>query len=109
MATAANLRKLALHMPEVAEQSHFGQPDFRVCGKIFACLSRDSRRATLKLPREVQTNLLEEHPKVFSAAAGRWGMSGWTEINLAQVTVDKLDVLMLEAWTVMAPKKLLVG
>jgi|SRR5580658_3957879 hypothetical protein len=109
MVTAVQLRKCALTMPEVQEKSHFGQPDFRVRGKIFACLSRDGMRGTVKLSLAVQAKVLATHPKVFYAASGRWGRSGWTEINLAILPSAKLDVLMLEAWTIMAPKGLLAA
>jgi hypothetical protein len=36
---AADFRRIALALPEAVEGSHFGNPDFRVGGKIFATLS----------------------------------------------------------------------
>ena len=72
------MRKLALSMPDAEERSHFDQPDFRVRNKIFAGLSRDELRATLKLPPELQAALVEDKPEAFVPAAGAWGRSGWT-------------------------------
>lgn len=53
----AQFRTLALAMPDSEEKSHFGQPDFRVRGKIFAGLDPEGTRGTLKLPPELQFEL----------------------------------------------------
>src|SRR5689334_8472047 len=71
--TPAQFRKLALAMPQSEEKSHFGQPDFRVRGKIFAGLDPDGTRGTLKLSPELQAMLLDARPHAFSPAAGYWG------------------------------------
>jgi hypothetical protein len=103
MATAAHLRKLALAMSNVEEKSHFGKPDFRVSGKIFAGLSADGRTGTLKLSAEIQATLLTDDSP-FTPCAGAWGRSGWTEVDLQGVEVAVLEVLLAEAWRIVAPK-----
>ena len=105
--SAARWRELACSLPEVEEKSHFGQPDFRVRGKIFAGLSQDEKRGTLKLPRELQTMLLEAKPQAFSPAAGAWGDKGWTHVTLAKLEAGAAPELLREAWRQVAPKKLL--
>jgi hypothetical protein len=109
MATAAQMRKLAVTMPEAEEKSHFGQPDFRVRNKIFAGLSPDGRRGTLKISREMQTMLLDARPEAFSACAGAWGRSGWTYVALAAVDLAELRRLVVEAWRAIAPKRLVAA
>jgi len=99
-------RELACSLPEVEEKSHFGQPDFRVCGKIFAGLSPDEKQGTLKLPRELQAMLLEAKPQAFSPAAGAWGDKGWTHVTLAKLEAGAAPELLREAWRQVAPKKL---
>ena len=42
-----------------------GHADFRVRNKIFAGLSPDGRRCTLKLTPELQAAVLETHPRAF--------------------------------------------
>jgi hypothetical protein len=106
MADAAGMRRFALALPGVEEKSHFEQPDFRVRGKIFAGLSRDGKRGTLKLPLALQAAVLDARPKVFSPAAGAWGRGGWTYVNLTLVRVGELETLVREAWRLVAPKKL---
>ncbi len=109
MVTVAQWRKLALAMPETEEKSHFEQPDFRVRNKIFAGLSRDGTQGTLKLGSEVQHMLLEARPDAFTPAAGAWGRSGWTHVELARVQLGEVRELMLEAWRSIAPKRLLTA
>ena len=48
MATATQLRKLALALPEVEERSHFQQSDFRVRNKIFVMQQGEGERPALK-------------------------------------------------------------
>jgi hypothetical protein len=104
--TAAQMRKLAMALPAVEEKSHFEQPDFRVCGKIFAGLSRDGKRGNLKLPPEVQAMVLDAKPNVFSPAPGAWGRSGWTYVQLSRVRLAELETLLVESWRLIAPRRL---
>ena|SRR5256885_12620916 len=109
MVTAAQMRKLTLSMPQAEEKSHFGQPDFRVRNKIFAGLSPDGTRGTLKLSPEVQAMVLDARPEAYSPAAGAWGRSGWTHVELAAATVAELRPLVLEAWRLVAPRRLVAS
>ena len=106
MVTVAQMRKLAMALPDVEEKSHFEQPDFRVRGKIFASLSRDGKHGTLKLPPDVQAMVLDARPKVFSPAAGAWGRSGWTRVVLSRARLAELETLLAESWRLVAPRRL---
>lgn len=106
MVTAAQLRKLALALPEVEEKSHFGKPDFRVRNKIFGGLSADGRQATLKIVSKLQSALVQGRPEVFSFAPGAWGRSGWTYVELAHAQRTELAELVVAAWRLIAPKAL---
>ena len=110
MASSAQMRKLALAMPEVEEKSHFEQADFRVHNKIFAGLSKDETRGTLKLTPEIQSMIVDATTAgPFSPCAGAWGRSGWTFVDLASVDVRTLQDLLHEAWRLVAPKRLVVA
>lgn len=109
MATAAQMRKLALSLPESEEKSHFDQPDFRVRGKIFAGLTVDGKEGTLKLTPEVQAMVLDESSGAFTPAAGAWGRSGWTRVDLARVDLGALEELLLDSWRLVAPKRLVAA
>ncbi len=107
--TGAQMRKLALSMPEAEEKSHFGNPDFRVRNKIFAGLSADETRATLKLLPEIQSVVLATDSSVFSPCAGAWGRSGWTFVDLLKAERGQVEQLVREAWTLVAPKNLVAS
>ena len=109
MATAAQMRKLALALPETEEKSHFDQPDFRVRGKIFAGLSVDGKQGTLKLTPEIQAMVLDERAGAFTPAAGAWGRSGWTRVDLARVEIGALEELIVESWRIVAPKRVVAA
>lgn len=109
MPTAAQMRKLALALPEVEEKSHMNHPDFRVRNKIFASLSADGQRGTLKLTPEIQSTISGDDDAVFTPAPGAWGRSGWTFVDLASVELGVLRDLLAESWQLVAPKNLVAS
>jgi hypothetical protein len=106
--TAAGFRRLALSLPEAVEGSHFGNPDFRVGGKIFATLSLQKEGyGVLLLSSEQQAGMVEDEPEIFSPVPGGWGRSGSTRVRLAKVAPDILGAALRTAWLRRAPKRLL--
>ena len=91
--TAAQFRKLVLSIPESEERAHHGHPDFRVGGKIFATLGYpDQTRGMVQLTPEQQAEFINDHPLVFSPAAGAWGRNGSTIVDLPKATRAVLQV-----------------
>lgn len=103
MATAAQFRKLALSQPGAEEGAHMQHADFRAGGKIFASITQDERRASLKLSPEVQAMVTSD--PAFEPAAGAWGRSGWTSVTLASVNIGKLHELVAESARLVSEKK----
>ena len=105
--TAAGFRRLALGLPDVAEGSHFGNPDFRVSGKIFATLSLQKEGyGVLVLSPEQQAGMVEDEPEIFSPVPGGWGRTGSTRVRLAKVAPDILAAALRTAWRRKASKRL---
>src|ERR1035437_9112986 len=72
--TGADFRRIALTMPEAVEGAHFGNPDFRVAGKIFATLALEKEGfGVLLLSPEQQAGMVEDAPELFSPVPGGWG------------------------------------
>jgi hypothetical protein len=109
MASPAHLRKLALSLPETEEKSHFGKADFRVKNKIFAGLTEVAGRGYVKARPELQALMVSVYGDVFSAATGAWGRSGWTYVELNGVDVGALRELVIDAWKLVAPAKLVAA
>jgi hypothetical protein len=97
--TASDFRRIALSLPDTTEASHFGNPDFRVGGRIFATLSleRDGYGVLLLTP-EQQAGMVEDEPAVFSPVPGGWGRNGSTRVLLSKVTPDVLEAALRTAW-----------
>lgn len=100
-----HLRRLALALPEAAEQPHFDRTSFRVRGKIFATFAPGTGRANLALPPELAAAVLET--EVEAVRAINWGsIRGWVDVDLERVSAELLATLVSAAWTRVAPKRL---
>ena len=106
MTSAADVRALAMALPEVEEAPHFESASFRVRGKILATLGAET--CTLKLPREIQESLCQSDPGAIDLPA-HWGQYGWTTITLARFDAERLADLIAVSWRQVAPKALLEG
>ncbi len=106
MITLETVRELALALPEVEEQDHWGRPSFRVRGKIFATLWPAEQRAMLKLPPAEQAALIMLDPATFSAVPGTWGERGSTFVQLQTVERADFQAALKTAWRGVAPKRL---
>jgi hypothetical protein len=97
--TGSAFRRIALTLPDSTEGSHFGNPDFRVGGRIFATLSleRDGYGVLLLTP-EQQAGMVQDEPAVFSPVPGGWGRNGSTRVLLAKVAPDVLEAALRTAW-----------
>ena len=105
--TPDDFRRLATALPEAAEQSHMGHPDFRVGGKIFAGLDPSGARATVKLTPDQQDVLMAAEPGMFTPCAGAWGMRGWTYLILAAADEATAASALGMAWRNTASAKIL--
>ena len=99
-------REIALSLPETTEQPHFEKTSFRVGKKIFATLDTRTNPACVKLS--------ETHQDVFSAfdrtvvfpVPNKWGLQGWTNIDLVKVNPELLADAVTMAYCEVAPKRL---
>ncbi len=98
-------RALALRFPEAVESAHFGKPDFRVRGKIFAGFN-DKGQAYVKLTAEQQYMLVAAEPNLISPIPGAWGRKGWTVVNQNAADEALLKSVLLLAWKNVAPRSL---
>lgn len=100
--TQAQVRRLALALPEVRASSHFSRPDFRVRNRIFATLPPDGRTLVLRLtPANVHALIAADAATFSNAWRGRW-----LGIKLDRVPLEMLRELLFDAWRIVAPKRL---
>jgi len=102
---ADDFRRIALSLPGAEENSHMGQPDFRVGKRIFATLAAQHLGyGNLLLTPEQQADFVAEMPDVFSPIAGGWGRNGTTHVRLATVTEDVLSGALRTAYNLRLEK-----
>jgi hypothetical protein len=108
MSDLAEARRIALSLPEVAEQPHFDMPSFRVRGKIFVTVPPDGTRLHVFVdPLEVEGYVAQD-PAAFEPL--HWGdrLSG-LRVNLAATPAAVLAEIIEEAWRRKAPKRLVAA
>ena len=75
---------------------------------MFAAMSDDGREASVKATREEQAALVAAAPQTFGIPA-YVGRHGWVSIQLATVDPVELRELLVEAWRLTAPKRLVTA
>ena len=109
MLTHADVRQIALALPEAHEAPHFESTSFRVGKKIFCTAGENGAGIIMKFAPEDQYNLSQGDPEHIRPVAGYWGHSGWTEVAFATMDRGPLADLVRMAWAGVAPKRLLKG
>ena len=106
MATFDDVRAIAMALPE-AEEIVTWETDitFRVRHKIFAIGGEESSSVSIKATPATQADLIDQAPMTFhpSAYVGRFG---WVTADLVRIDDGLLRVLLVEAWRLTAPKRL---
>lgn len=78
-------RKIALSFKDVQELPHFEKTSFRIHKKIFATLQEETQLACVKLSLIDQSVFCAMDPGAISAVKNKWGLQGWTYIDLHNV------------------------
>jgi hypothetical protein len=98
------VRQIALALPEAAELDHWGNPSFRVRGKIFATVPDKTRLNVMIDPFDVDA-AVREAPDACQELL--WGkeVKGVT-VLLPQADPRLVETLLESAWRRKAPKRL---
>jgi hypothetical protein len=98
------VRKIALGFSEAVEQDHFGNPSFRVRGRIFATLPDHTHLNVMIDPIDVDA-VVRAEPK--SCAELLWGKQvRGIRISLPKASPAMVEELLRVAWKRKAPKRL---
>ena len=104
----AQMRRICLALPEVTEQETWGDPTFRVRGKIFAMPKRGNGRLSVwcKAPPGAQETLVGAEPARFFVPP-YVGHRGWIGVRLdVPIEWDELSDLVADSYRMTAPKRL---
>ncbi|HEX5263072.1 MAG TPA: MmcQ/YjbR family DNA-binding protein [Phenylobacterium sp.] len=116
MADAAQVRRLALALPEAYEDLHRRRPAFRVNKRIFCMLGVTGESAlftslgwdnvaVVKLDREDQLNMAATLPDAVQPTE-TYGHHGWTYLRLERLEDPAVATLLRLAWAHVAPRRL---
>jgi hypothetical protein len=94
MASASDIRKIALALDGVAEIDHFARPAFRTKKRIFAVIRPDG--LFLHLPDERKEFLFEADPGTF--VKFMWGDRPNVIVQPERISRKELAALIREAW-----------
>jgi hypothetical protein len=104
MATANDLRRIALSLEGTTEASHFDRTAFKVA-RIYATLAPDGRTANFKFTPDEQELKCLLAPEAFAPVSNAWGQQGWTTATLSALSAAELKVALETAWRHAVPKK----
>ena len=89
MATADDLRRIALSLDGTIEAPHFDRAAFKVA-RIYATLAADGRTANFKFAPDEQELKCITAPEAFAPVANAWGRQGWTTAQLDRLSEAEL-------------------
>lgn len=97
MATANDVRKIALALEGTTEAPHFDRFAFKVV-RTYATLASDGKSLNIKLEAGEQELKCEMTPEAFKRVPNAWGDQGWTTVELKAIKVKELQAVLEMAW-----------
>jgi len=105
VATAEDVRAIALGLPRAYEREVAGRAKFRVGQYVFAALSPDETLLGFGFPKEERDVLVAGEPDKFLPPRKPDERYNWMRLRLDAVDVDELRELLTDAWAMCVPKK----
>jgi hypothetical protein len=96
MATARDLRRLAMALQGTVEYPHFDRSAFKV-DRTYVTLAPDGRSANFKFAPDEQELKCAVAPDAFAAIPNGWGRMGWTTGALSAMSVAELRAALAMA------------
>lgn len=104
MATAKDLRRIALSLEATTEAPHFDRAAFKVT-RIYATLAADGRTANFKFTPDEQALKCLLAPEAFAPVPNAWGQQGWSTAKLSALSAADLKAALETAWCHAGPRK----
>jgi hypothetical protein len=104
MATAKDLRRLAMALEGTSEAPHFDRAAFKVA-RIYVTLAADGRSANFRFTPDEQGFKCMMAPEAFAPLPNAWGRQGWTVATLSALSTADLKSALETAWQHATTKK----
>ncbi len=105
MATADDVRRLALALPETSEKPCYGTPGFYVRKHLFARLRSDDESLVVKVDMGERELLMGAEPETFFVT-NHYRDYPYVLVRLGAIEEDELREVLTDSWLMVAPKRL---
>jgi hypothetical protein len=103
--TEADVRRIALALPETTERPSYGTPAFRVKDRPFARLHQDGRSLVVWCAHLAEKeSLIDSDPEVFFTTPHYDGHP-LVLVRMSAIGPEQLEALLADAWYVRAPAR----
>ena len=106
--TWETVRSIARGFPGTEEGTSYGTPAFKVAGKLFVRLREEGDIIVVRIDEADRTMRMQADPKAFFIT-DHYAPYPWMLVRLSAVSRDDLADLLLDAWRLQAPKRLLAA
>ena len=105
MLTAADVRRIALALPETSEQPCYGTPGFYVRAKLFARLREDGTSLMVRCGDVDEKEFLLAAPPTALFTTSHYDGYAAILVRLEVAETALLEEVLTEAWILRAPKR----
>lgn len=109
MATAEDVRRVALSLPRTEEHVIRGRLKYRVGRLVYAALSADETVLGFAFPKEERAGLVAAEPAKFAMPARSDERYNWVHVRLPAIDEQELRELVVDAWRMVVPKRVAAG
>jgi hypothetical protein len=100
-----DVRRIALDLPRAYEAVVRDHVKFRVGQIVFASVSPDESLLGFAFPRDEREALVASDPATFLMPTDSDLRYQWVRLRLAEVDLDELEELVVDAWRMCVPRK----
>ena len=100
------VREIVSDLPGVAESTSYGTPAFKVRGKLFVQFHQDGESIIVRIEEKPRSLRMQADPSAFYIT-DHYADHPWMLVRLNAVDRDDLADLLLDAWRLQAPQRLL--
>jgi hypothetical protein len=105
MVTVDDIRRLAVTLPRSKEHLIRDRVKFRVGQIVYVAISRDETTMGCGFPKEEREAMIAAEPDKFFMPSIADQRFNWIEVRLAEIDLDEMRELVLDAWRGVVPKK----
>ena len=109
MVTVDDVRALASTLPRTHEALVHDRVKFRVGQIVYLAFSRDETEMGFAFPKEERDALVAGDPDRFRLPRTSDLRFHWVVVRLATIDVDEMRELVLDAWRMVVPKKVIAA